>query len=166
MTDRIFLVGFMGAGKTTVGRVLAARLDWEFVDLDVEIEDRERQSIAEIFTRRGEPWFRLVERECLKQVAAQRKRVVSLGGGAYVSSENRAVVDSLGVSVFLDAPLETLLKRIGDDADRPLARNRAGLERLLDERVGFYRMARLTIETGDRSPEEIVEEILRGIGDL
>jgi len=158
--ERVFLVGFMGAGKTTVGRLLALHLDWEFVDLDAEIERREGRSIAETFTLRGEHWFRVAETECLRQVAAPRQRVVSLGGGTYLTSENRLLVESLGLSVYLEAPLEVLMGRIRDDGTRPLARDRARLGHLLEERVGTYRLARLTVVTANRTPEEIVRKIL------
>ena len=164
MTTRIFLVGFMGAGKTTIGRLLADKLNWSFVDLDAEVERSEGASVAEIFASRGEDWFRSAESECLKVVSAPRRRVVSLGGGTYVNPRNRALVDSLGLSVYLEAPLDVLLERIGRSTHRPLASDKGRLERLFEERLSAYRMAGATIETAHRSPGEIVLEIMEVVG--
>ena len=166
MTTRIFLVGFMGAGKSTVGSLLAAELDWHFVDLDAEIEKSEGTSVAEIFSTRGENWFRAAEAECLKTLSAPRQQIVSLGGGAYVNPQNRSIVESLGLSVYLEAPLAVLLERIGKTSDRPLAGDRARLERLFEERLASYRMARVTIETSGLTPEDVVAGILRVVEGL
>ena len=166
MTNRIFLVGFMGVGKTTIGRSLAERLSWTFVDLDAEIERCEGQSIAEIFTQKGEDWFRRAEADRLKVVAAQRHQVVSLGGGTYVPPANRALVDALGCSVYLEAPLAVLLDRIGDGEERPLASDRSRLEGLFEDRLPSYTKARATVKTANRAPEDVVLEILQVVGDL
>lgn len=161
MTSRIFLVGFMGAGKTTVGRLLAERLGWNFVDLDLEIERAKGLSVGEIFASRGEAWFRAAEHEVLRVVAASPKQIISLGGGTYVDPANRVLIESLGCSVYLDTPFELLLKRIGGDVSRPLASDPSRLAHLFEERMSSYRLARVRVETGDRTPEDIVEEILR-----
>jgi shikimate kinase len=160
MTSRIFLVGFMGAGKTTVGRLLADRLGWSFVDLDTAVEERAGQSVREIFRSRGETAFRELEAECLRAASAPARRVVSLGGGTYADPGNRQHLESLGLSIYLEAPLEVLLERIGDDESRPLARDRESLGRLFAERVASYRMAGMSVATGDRDPRQVVDALL------
>lgn len=157
---RIFLVGFMGAGKTTVGRILAERLRWSFVDLDLEIERLEGQSVADIFGSRGEAYFRARERACLALVSESDRRVVSLGGGTYIDPVNRELVDSCGLSIYLEAPLEVLFGRIPDDDARPLASDRSRLEDLFAERVPSYRMARMTIDTAGRDAQTVAGEVL------
>jgi len=166
MITRVFLVGFMGVGKTTVGQLLARRLGWSFVDLDREIEGREGQSVREIFRSKGEACFRAAEAACLRSVSGPPRRVVSLGGGAYLDPSNRALVDSCGLSVYLEAPLEVLLGRIDDDGSRPLFGSRGQVERLFRERQPTYRMAQRTVETADRAPEDIVDRVVRLLGDI
>jgi shikimate kinase len=163
LIERVLLVGFMGAGKTTVGRCLADRLGWKFVDLDLEIERQEGRSIAEIFRTRWESYFRRVERACLEAVAAERQAVVSVGGGAYVDQDNRALVDSLGLSVYLEASLDVLLDRVGEDASRPLASDRVRLEQLFALRSPSYKMASMTIETGGLGPDEIADAVMKRV---
>lgn len=161
--SRIFLVGFMGAGKTTVGKILADRLGWTFVDLDAEIEAYEGRSVEEIFRTDGEAYFRRRERERLGKAAAGAPAVISLGGGAYADAENRDLVDAQGLSVYLEAPLGVLIDRIGEGRGRPLASDRAHLERLFVLRGPSYRMASMTITTEGRSPEEISDAVVRGV---
>jgi shikimate kinase len=163
--SRIYLVGFMGVGKTTIGRLLAGRLGWEFIDLDAAIEAREKKSVRAIFDTSGEAHFRGVEKACLRQLSGGSERVISLGGGAYVDSSNRQLVESTGVSVYLEAPLEVLLSRIDDDGSRPLARNRSELASLFADRTRSYKMAQVVIGTGNREPAEVVEELLRVLGE-
>lgn len=163
--SRIYLVGFMGAGKTTIGSLLADRLGWEFVDLDAAIEAREKRSVRAIFASSGEAYFRELEAACLRQLSGGPERVISLGGGAYVDPSNRELVDSTGISVYLEAPLEMLLSRIDDDGSRPLARDRPELTRLFADRTPSYNMAQVVIGTGNREPAEVVGELLRALGD-
>lgn len=165
MVTRIFLVGFMGGGKTTVGRLLAERLGWTFIDLDAEIERLEGRSVAEIFASEGEAAFRSMERRSLETVSGPPNRVVSLGGGTYVDARNRELVDSVGVSVYLEASLSVLLERIDDDGSRPLARDRQRLEALFAERVASYRMARVCIDTENLDPIEVAEAVLLALED-
>src|SRR5437660_1222425 len=116
----IFLTGFMGSGKTTLGKILANRLQWEFIDLDELIIERAGRSIPEIFSEFGEAHFRLLEREALRSLAARSPAVVALGGGVFVSDENRALVAEQGISIWLDCDLDEILKRLGNDKTRPL----------------------------------------------
>src|SRR5262252_10355995 len=143
----------MGAGKTSVGRALAKRLDWRFVDVDEQIEQREHLAVAEIFHRHGEPYFRGVERAVLAGHVALRHAVVATGGGTFVDPQNRAVIKADGVSVWLDAPLERVIARIPQDGRRPLAADRANLERLFESRRVAYEQAHLHLDAG-RAPVE------------
>src|SRR5829696_4910389 len=130
MPDKIYLVGFMAAGKSTVARALANRLGWRAEDIDELIEARERRTVADIFQKQGEPYFRSVEREILKLLLPLRHVVVAAGGGTFMDPDNRAAINLDGVSVWLDVPLEELLARIPVDGRRPLAADRAAMERL------------------------------------
>jgi shikimate kinase len=155
----VFLVGFMGSGKTTVGRALAALMGWRFVDLDQLIETREGRSIREIFETRGEAEFRRLEHDAIAECRELNDTVVALGGGAFVADANRALIGALGLSVWLDCPLEVCLDRLGNDPTRPLLRGREEMRELLNHRRPFYQMADLTIQTGDRPPEELAAKI-------
>lgn len=158
----VFLVGFMGSGKNTVGEELARRLGWDFVDLDEQIEQRERQSIPEIFRLRGEPAFRLAETTALSDLltnSLHRQSVVALGGGAFAEESNRALVRDWP-TVFLNAPADELWRRCGQDGkERPLRTNRDEFAQLYKERLPFYRQASLVVETHGQEPTSICAEI-------
>lgn len=159
-TDKIYLVGFMAAGKTTVARALAARLGWRSEDVDELIEARERRTIADIFARQGEPYFRGVEREILRLVLPLRHVVVATGGGTFMDPENRAAINVDGLSVWLDVPLEEVIGRLPADGRRPLAADRAQLERLYGIRQAGYAFAHLRVDAGNASAEEIAERVI------
>ena len=156
-TDKIYLVGFMASGKSTIARALAARLRWRAEDVDELIERRERMTIADIFARQGEPHFRAVEREILKVLQPLRHVVVATGGGTFADPENRAAINFDGVSVWIDVPLADLIPRIPLDGRRPLAANRVELERLYVARVDAYRMAHIRV-AASRVPSAVVAE--------
>jgi shikimate kinase len=158
--DKIYLVGFMAAGKSTVARALAARLHWQAEDVDALIEARERRAIADIFQQHGEPYFRAVERDILKLLLPLRHVVVATGGGTFMDPENRAAINLDGVSIWLDVPLEDLIARIPADGRRPLAADRAALERLYAVRVAGYAGARFRVNAAGAPPEEVAERIL------
>jgi shikimate kinase len=158
--DKIYLVGFMAAGKTTVARALSARLGWRAEDVDELIEARERRPIADIFARQGEPYFRAVEREILKLLLPIRHAVVATGGGTFMDAENRSAMNLDGVSVWLDVPFEQLVARIPADGRRPLAADRAQLERLFAVRQAAYAQAHVRVEAGAAPAEEIAEQIV------
>ena len=128
----------MAAGKTTVARALAARLGWRADDVDELIEARERRTVADIFARNGEPYFRSLERDILRLLLPLRHLVVATGGGTFMDPDNRAAINLDGVSVWLDVPFEELLARIPADGRRPLAADRAQLERLYAVRQAAY----------------------------
>ncbi len=160
----IYLVGFMGAGKTSVGQRLAEILQWHFVDLDREIERRDGRPIREIFSAEGEPYFRRLESEELLRASGCRRTVVALGGGAFVDERNRELVAKTGTSVWLDAPMETLYPRCAEDPLRPLASSREEMERLLERRRPFYGFAAMRIEVAGLSIDEIARRIRDAIG--
>ena len=163
-TDKIYLVGFMAAGKTSVARTLGARLGWRAEDIDELIEARERRTVAEIFARQGEPYFRGVEREILRLVLPLRHAIVATGGGTFQDPENRAAINMDGLSIWLDVPFDELLARIPADGRRPLASDRAQVARLFEVRQAAYAHARLRIEAGGARPEEIAERIIDALG--
>jgi shikimate kinase len=164
--DKIYLIGFMAAGKTTVGRALARRLGWQFEDIDDLIERRERSTVAEIFARHGEPYFRRVEREMLQLVVPIRHVVVATGGGSFADPENRAIINRDGVSVWLDVPLADIIARIPLDGRRPLAADRSALERLYSTRVDSYRQAHIRVPAGRLPASVIVDRISEAVSDL
>jgi shikimate kinase len=165
-TDKIYLVGFMASGKSTVARALATRLRWRFEDIDHLIEARERHTIAEIFAKQGETYFRAVEREILKLVQPLRHLVVATGGGTFADPDNRAAITLDGVSVWIDVPLVDLIPRIPLDGRRPLAADRAGLERLYAARVDSYRLAHVRVNASRVPTQVVVDRILEAIDQL
>ena len=158
--DKVYLVGFMAAGKTTVAKALAKRLDWQAVDIDELIESRERQPVAEIFATRGEPYFRTVERQVLAEQLPPRHLVVATGGGTFVDVQNRAAINGDGVSVWLDVPLDRLIARVPADGRRPLAADRAGFERLYHLRRAAYEQAHVRLDAGRASVDALVEQLV------
>lgn len=161
--DKIYLVGFMGSGKTTVARALGSRLGWRWEDVDDLIEKRERLTVAEIFARHGEPYFRHAEREILKLLQPMRHLVVATGGGTFVDPENRAAINLDGASVWLDVPLPDLIARIPLDGRRPLAADRAQLERLYTARTDAYRLAHVRISAARLHTSAVVDRIIESI---
>ena len=164
-TDKLFLVGFMAAGKSTVARALGARIDWRVEDIDARIEARERSTVADIFATRGETYFRATEHEVLRELLPLRHTVVATGGGTFADPGNRRLINVDGASVWLDVSLETVVDRIPPDGRRPLAADRAGMEALYRSRQSAYRHAHLRLDA-DRAPAgELVERILEWLGE-
>jgi shikimate kinase len=158
--DKIYLVGFMAAGKSTVARALSSRLGWRAEDIDELIEARERRTVAEIFARNGEPYFRSLERDILKVLLPLRHVVVATGGGTFMDPDNRAAINMDGVSVWLDVPLEDLIARLPADGRRPLAADRAQMERLYAARQAAYAQAHLRVDAGNAQAEDIAEQVM------
>jgi shikimate kinase len=168
---RIVLTGFMGAGKSTIGRMLAQSLGWDFVDTDAVIESRTGMTIARIFAEQGEDAFRALEAEAVREQARVEHVVLALGGGAVEFETTREALVGLGDAcvVFLDAPLEVMVARCLEQpgaAERPVLRDRERLTERLAARLPHYRRAHLTVGTADLTPDAVAEAILEAMGDL
>ncbi len=162
-TPGIYLVGFMGSGKTTVGRALADHLGWDFLDLDAEIEAEQHCTIAEIFGRFGEEHFRAIETEAIRKrvrrVRTGRPVVMAVGGGAFAREENIELLEENGVTVWLDCPLEVASRRVAANSDRPLARDPEKFRQLYEARRAAYAKADYRVEACGDDPKTIVESI-------
>ena len=163
-TDKIYLVGFMGAGKSTVARALGTTLGWRVEDIDDLIVARERRSVADIFARRGEAYFREVERAVLHSLLPLRHAIVATGGGTFVAPENRRVINGDGASVWLDLAFEQAVARIPSDGRRPLAADRSTLQALYNTRRAAYQLAHLRLDAGRVPAGELVERIRDWLG--
>lgn len=159
-TDKIYLVGFMGAGKTTLAQALARRLGWRAEDVDTLIEARERRSVAEIFAHEGELHFRAVERQVIYSLLPQRHTVVATGGGTFVDPENRAAINADGVSVWIDVPFDELLSRIPPNGRRPLASDLTQMTRLYEARQLAYQQAHIKLDAARSRPEALIDQLL------
>jgi shikimate kinase len=160
----IYLAGFMGSGKSTVGRMLAERLGWQFADLDAEIEAGERQTIGHIFEARGETEFRRIETAMIgayvRHVERGAPTVIALGGGAFVQPGNYDLIENHGVTIWLDCSFESIEQRLAaDPRDRPLARDPVAFRKLYDDRQAGYSRADFRVE-GNCHPAVAVEAIL------
>ncbi len=165
----VILVGFMGAGKTTIGRELGRLLGWKFVDLDDLIVTNARKSVVQIFQEEGEASFRQHEKRALAAIlgeASDRSTVIALGGGAFVQPDNTDVISRSGIpSVFLDAEIDTLLLRCRAERKvRPLAQNENQFRQLYEERRSAYMKADHRVYTGKKAVREIVHEIISRLG--
>lgn len=159
-TDKIYLVGFMAAVKTTLAQALARRLGWRAEDVDLLIEAREHRTVADIFARDGEPYFRAVERQVILSLIPVRHAVIATGGGTFVDPDNRAAINADGTSVWLDVPLDALLTRIPADGRRPLASDRVQMAMLYEARRLAYQQAHVHVDASLARTEELVEQLL------
>ena len=164
----LFLTGFMGCGKTTVGRLLAGRLELPFRDLDTEIEARADSTVREIFERGGEPLFRRIEHETLLEAVTGPRSVIATGGGTVTVERNVEVLSASGITLWLDPPFAVIAERIGTigKADRPLFESETQALALYRRRLPAYRRADLRLEVeGNERPEEVAAraELLIGV---
>jgi shikimate kinase len=157
----VFLVGFMGVGKTTVGRNLASLLGIPFYDLDACIERRSAKRVMEIFEEGGESRFRAIETEVLKELVEKGPGVVATGGGTFTRSKNREIIRSSGISIWLDASTDMLLSRGELGQHRPLWRDDANVRALFEKRLPHYRQADLHFHLESRSPSETAEQLAK-----
>jgi len=160
----IVLVGFMGSGKSSVGRELARRFDAPFVDVDEWIESSAGCRIRDLFAREGEQAFREREKAALREVLSVKGGVIATGGGAFADEENRVLLRSYAPVVYLDTAVETLLERLAGDLDRPLLRGGDGdreevVRELLSRRIPGYRTADVTVRTDGRTVEEVAGQV-------
>lgn len=159
----IVLVGFMGTGKSVVGRKLAAKLNRDFVELDNMIESKEKMPIKDIFEKKGEPYFRTVEKEVVKEAGSGKGVVISAGGGAIVNEENLNNLKKNGIIICLTASPDVILKRTAGLKTRPLLNvpdPEKQIEKLLETRRTCYEKADFSVETDYLSVEQVVEKIL------
>jgi shikimate kinase len=162
----IVLVGLMGAGKTSVGRRLAEKLGVSFVDADHEICVAAGKTIPEIFADHGEEYFREGERRVISRLLENGKQVLATGGGAFMNSETREQIRNLGISVWLKADLEVLLKRVAKRNDRPLLKQddpAVVMKRLIDLRYPVYALADITVESRDVQHGQMVNEVIKAL---
>jgi shikimate kinase len=164
-TPGLYLIGFMGSGKSAVGRLLADELGWSFADIDEDIEKAQGVSIAEIFDRRGEQEFRVIEREAVRkrvrEIECGKPMVLALGGGAFVDPENRKTLEERGVTIWLDCPFPRICARLDGQTHRPLARDPEKFRQLFDDRRDTYGKAEHRIEADTDDPSTVVAEILK-----
>ena len=169
----IFLIGYRGTGKTTLGRRLAARLGYDSIDADDQIEQRAGQTIAQIFATEGAEAFRELESQVVAELCERRSVVVALGGGAVLREGNRAAIESVGPVVWLTASVEAIHQRVAADeatgSRRPNLTNmdsRSEIEALLAERTPIYReCATFEVDTEGKTPDAIVDEIVRRLAE-
>ena len=160
----ILLTGFMGAGKTTVGKKLSKRLGYFFIDTDREIENEQGCTISEIFKYGGEICFRDLETNMLQQLQSKQNLVIATGGGMVMRQENRNLMQNLGTRVYLKVGLEELIRRLKKDKKRPLLQEARPIERItemLEQRKSIYEEAECIVDTTDLSPQQMVSEIIR-----
>ncbi len=165
LQQSVVLVGFMAAGKSRIGRLLAERLQLPFVDTDREIEGAYGCSIADLFRERGEEEFRQAERELISRLIDGPPQVIALGGGAFVDDVNRAVLHERVCTVWLDTPFELVNQRVARSSHRPLAsrRSEAELRMLWEQRRPSYAKAHIRIDTSAANPQQIVTSIVEAL---
>ncbi len=157
---KIYLIGFMCSGKTTVGSLLASHLNYSFIDLDKKIEEKEGLSIPEIFSKKGEEYFRKLEFQVLKDISNQDNLVISTGGGLGANPEALAFMKERGKTVWIDIDFHTFLERCRGDENRPLLQKSLDeLKELFEKRKNIYKLADIRVK-GEKPPEKIVKEIL------
>lgn len=157
----IYLVGFMGTGKTSVGMVLAQRLKREFVEMDAVIEEREKMRIVDIFREKGEKYFRKVEKDVLKDIAQRRSLIVSCGGGVVIDEENIKILKDTGIVFCLNADAYVIYQRVKNEKHRPLLNVDNPLQKikeLLKQRERFYQQAHYQIDA-NCSVDDVVKKI-------
>ncbi len=170
MAENIFLIGFMGAGKSTAARMLKERCEMQLLEMDEEIEAREKMKISEIFEKKGEAYFRALETDLLRELEGKQDIVVSCGGGAAMRACNVEAMKKSGKIIYLSVRPDTVLLRVADSHTRPLLEgnmNEVYVRAMMQERLPKYiAAADITVETDEKSAEEICAEIVRKVKEL
>lgn len=162
-SSNLVLVGFMGTGKSSTGRVVAERLGRRFIDMDIVIEQREQRSIPEIFAQSGEPYFRQLERELVQELAGQPSLVIAPGGGIVLNPANADAFARTGLVINLRARPETILQRVGQDTHRPLLQGGDKLQKIRDlmaKRQPLYDALPYHLDTDGQTPADVAERVL------
>ena len=165
----IYLVGFMGSGKTSVGKEIAKIKRLNFYDTDSLIELRERRTISDIFSENGEKYFRELEKNILKEISSKKNAVIACGGGIVMDEENIKIMKKTGVLIYLSASREKILKRISGSAHRPLLNvpePEKEISSLMKQREKFYAKADIIINTSELSVKEVAEKILKELNEI
>jgi shikimate kinase len=162
--DKVYLVGFMAAGKSSLARELGRRLGWQVEDVDERIEAREHRAIADIFAANGEAYFRAVERDVVQELLATRHAVVATGGGTFVDPELRLLMKADGAVFWIDAPLGQIIERLPRDGSRPLATNRVQLEGLFESRRLAYAQAHVRLDGSHASVGDLADQVIEWLG--
>jgi shikimate kinase len=170
MKNNVVLTGMMGCGKTTIGKELAKTIsEYKYVDIDFEIEKSTQKKISEIFLKHGEPFFRMLETEKIRKFSKNNeKQIISIGGGAFESEENRKNLSSNGVVIYLKASPKEIYERIKNETHRPLLRKDFSVEKIASImylRETNYMKADIIIDTDSKTPQNIVEEIIGAINE-
>ena len=173
MKDNVILIGFMGTGKTSIGKILATKLGSVFVDLDYKIEADNKMTIPDIFKKFGEAHFRTLEKQAVKEVTERHGIVIATGGGTIKDSENMKLLKESGIVICLTATIDEILFRTEHKGDRPVldkkdedqGDRRAAIEKLLEERKQFYDQADYKVDTTDWSPMQITDDICKYLKD-
>jgi len=173
--DRIYLTGFMGSGKSTIGPIVANTIGYDFIDTDKEIERREGKSVNQIFEQNGADYFRELERILVQELSARIGMVVSLGGGTIADEVNFSIIKSSGILIYLQTSPEHLFRRLQNKTNRPTLRDEEGerlppeslttrISMLFDEREPFYKQADIIVPTDDFRVGITVDEIVKRLG--
>lgn len=167
--SNILLIGFMATGKTTMAKEISKKLAMEYIDLDKVIEEKIEMSIADIFERYGEEYFRQVEKQCIKNINQLQDTIISCGGGVCLDPDNIVNIKKAGKVILLEGSPETILSRIKMDRNRPLLKDKddiEGIKRMMDERkYSYHQSADIIIDTSGKSVLNVRDEILRAINE-
>lgn len=162
----IVLIGMMGSGKTTIGKLLGTKLNLKSIDIDILIEQNEKRSISDIFQNNGEKYFRGLEKETIQSVFKDKNLVISLGGGAFEDQATQELLLKNSTIIYLKTSPQIILERIKNNTNRPLLKNQMTVEKIqsiISKRQKNYELANITILTDNKNPDKIVEEILGAI---
>jgi len=159
--NNIILTGFMGSGKTVVGLKLSERTGLKFIDIDAEIEKNENSTIDSIFNRKGEPYFRVIESKIIQEATASKNTVIATGGGSLMEPGSFINLKNSGTIIWLKADIETLKQRLVNSDNRPLLKESADMENLLNKRIEIYNQSDIIIDTSPLTVEQVVDKIIK-----